>query len=56
MADSGELGVEGSWGPTISFLLLTLVIWLSWGSGQYPVRFRRWYNLKVSRHQKRFSP
>lgn len=46
--EGGEIEqAEGSWTTTILITLLGLVVWLLYGKGERPVRFRRWYNLEV---------
>ena len=37
---------EGSWLPLIAILILALIRWLAFGTGDTPVRFRRWYNIQ----------
>jgi hypothetical protein len=34
---------EGSWIPLIAIFVLLLLRWLAVGSGNIPIRFRRWY-------------
>mmetsp|Transcript_9109 Transcript_9109/g.13205 ORF Transcript_9109/g.13205 Transcript_9109/m.13205 type:complete len:80 (-) Transcript_9109:116-355(-) len=37
---------EGSWTPTILFVIIGTILWLSFGKGGTPIKFRRWYNIK----------
>mmetsp|Transcript_11350 Transcript_11350/g.17023 ORF Transcript_11350/g.17023 Transcript_11350/m.17023 type:complete len:82 (-) Transcript_11350:174-419(-) len=46
---------EGSWMPTIVITLLGLILWLVYGKGDRPVRFRRWYNLERLKLKKRLG-
>jgi hypothetical protein len=50
MTDTDESS-HGSWTPLILVCALLLLRWLAYGQGNTPVRFRRWYNMKVSSRQ-----
>ena len=39
--------VEGSWIPTIILSMVILTVWLGYGAGDIPVKWRRWYNIQV---------
>jgi hypothetical protein len=46
MTDTDE-PKQGSWTPLIIVFALLLLRWLADGQGNTPIRFRRWYNMKV---------
>ena len=46
MTDTDETS-HGSWIPLFIVCSLLLLRWLAYGQGNTPVRFRRWYNMKV---------
>lgn len=36
--------VEGSWTPSLILGTVALFVWIAYGSGPKPVKFRRWFN------------